>query len=80
MIDIKEAIYFGVWGKLQSSWFIDTATGDELDIPTGRSVTSFSLKLKGPYDSVISLTLSDGREYICRLHEQSVYRSFYNNK
>ncbi|CAB3992085.1 Hypothetical predicted protein [Paramuricea clavata] len=79
MLRIKETIFAGVWNCFCPLWFRDEHNNplpkkdaDLIEITPSNSDTLF--------DVMYILKYSDGEEFTARLHEQSVYSSFYSQE
>ncbi len=78
---LKESIFAGIWKNLCPEWFLD-----EKNVPLKQAdltlveFESIESNLSTPFDATFKMVFNDGTSKIVRLHEQSVYRSFYKNK
>ena len=80
MICLKEAVAAGVWDGLCPEWFIDVKTSMSMKLGDLQIVEFSPTQTTSEYESTFMIKLSDGSEIKVRLHEQSVYASFYSNE
>ena len=81
MNTLKEAISAGIWKHLCSEWFLDIKNVPlkQTDLVLVKFESTES-KFSTPFDATFTMMFDDGTSKIVRLHEQSVYSSFYKNK
>ena len=80
MMTIKDAVFAGIWNNLCPHWFINSLTNSPLDLAESVSFLEVKLLSSDSFESTFQLRLSDGKIFSCRLHEQSVYESFYSDE
>ena len=83
MSQIKEAVKAGIWKLLCPEWFIQTGDSDNpVPLPQDAQLVSFQPVHSESYalDTFFELEFSNGKKFEVRLHEQSVYKSFYSNE
>ena len=79
MLRIKEAVFAGVWNRFCPHWFIDKCNNPLKK----RDADLVEFTLSNPdslFDVMYTLRYNDGEEHTVRLHEQSVYASFYSQE
>jgi hypothetical protein len=72
---IKEAVKVGIWNGICTQWFML-----ENDVPLNAQdvkLVSFSPIKNDELESYFNMKFENGGEYVVRLQEQNVYRSFY---
>lgn len=77
---LKEAVSAGVWRGFCPEWFVDD-NNKPVPQPSDAVLTEFTpAESKTAFDAMFEMVFSDGKRSKVRLHEQSVYNSFYSNK
>ena len=74
---IKKAVKAGIWNGICPQWFM---LKDDVPLNDQDSKLVIFLPVENEkMESYFNMKFEDGREYVVRLHEQNVYRSFYTD-
>ncbi len=80
MLSLKEAVAAGIWEGLCPEWFMDVKTNMAIKLGDMQIIEFSPLQITSVYESMFMIKLSDCSDIKVRLHEQSVYASFFSNE
>ena len=80
MMSIKDAIAMGIWNGLCPDWFIVQDTNKPLKLNAPTKIQELHQIEGNKFESEFQISTSEGKIVSCRLHDQSVYASFYSNE
>lgn len=80
MRGIKEAVSAGVWEGICPEWFVDEKNNPIPQCNDSVLVEFNSAESSKLFDAMFEMVFSNGKKINARLHEGSVYKSFYSKK